>query len=74
VFDPGGEGARVTATLLNRRGVEMRSLDPLGVSREDLTDFGLPLAWLVPGEYQLELRAANRRGIVTQRVTFRVVG
>jgi hypothetical protein len=74
VFDPGGEGARVTATLLNQRGVEMRSLDALAVSREDVTDFGLPLAWLVPGEYHLELRAANRRGVATQRVTFRVVG
>ena len=29
VFDSGGEGAQVTATLLNQRGVEMRSLDPL---------------------------------------------
>ena len=64
----------MTATLLNQRGVEMRSLDAVGVLREDLTDFGLPLAWLVPGEYQLELRAANRRGVATQRVTFRVVG
>lgn len=73
-FDPGGEGARVTATLLNQRGVEMRSLDALGVSREDLTDFGLPLAWLAPGEYQLELRAVNRHGVTTQRVTFHVVG
>jgi VWFA-related protein len=74
VFDPRGEGAQVTATLLNQRGVEMRSLDALGVSREDLTDFALPLAWLVPGQYQLEVRAANRRGVATQRVTFRVVG
>ena len=64
----------MTATLLNQRGVEMRSLAALGVSREDLTDFGLPLAWLVPGQYQLEVRAANRHGVATQRVTFRVVG
>jgi hypothetical protein len=52
----------------------MRSLDALAVSRDDVTDFGLPLAWLVPGEHHLELRAANRRGFATQRVTFRVVG
>ena len=73
-FDPGGDGVRVTATLLNLRGVEMRSLDALGFSREDVSDFSLPLASLVPGQYELEVRAANRHGVATQRVTFRVVG
>jgi hypothetical protein len=64
----------VTATLLNQRGGEMRGLDPLGRPHEDVTDFGLPLAGPAPGEYQLELRAVNRHGAVTARVTFRVVG
>jgi VWFA-related protein len=74
VFDPGGGGARVTATLLNQRGQPMRGLDALGPPRDDVTEFGLPLAALASGEYQLELRAVNGRGAATGRVTFRVVG
>jgi VWFA-related protein len=74
VFDPGGEGARVTAALLNQRGLEMRGLDPLGPSHDDVTDFALPLVGLAPGEYQLELRAVNRRGAASERMRFRLVG
>jgi VWFA-related protein len=74
VFDPGGEGARVTVTLLNQRGLEIRSIDPLGVSHRDLTDFALPLVGLAPGEYQLVVEAVNNRGRAKERVTFRLVG
>lgn len=74
VFDPSGAGVRVTATLLNQRGVAMRSLDLLGRPREDVSDFALPLATLALGEYQLELRAGNQYGSATERLTFRVIG
>jgi VWFA-related protein len=74
VFDPGGEGARVTAALLNQRGVPMRELDPLGPARDGVTDFSLPLAGLASGDYQLEVRAVNPRGAATERLSFRIIG
>jgi VWFA-related protein len=74
VFDPGGEGARVTLTLLNQHGLEMRRIDPLVASHDDVTDFALPLVGIAPGEYQLEVRAVNRRGTASKRLTFRLVG
>jgi hypothetical protein len=34
----------------------------------------LPLSWLVPGEYQIELQCSNANGAVRQRITIRVTG
>jgi VWFA-related protein len=74
VFDPSGEGVRVTLTLLNQLGQEMRRIDPLGPSHDDLSDFALQLMGLAPGEYQLDVRAVNQRGTANERVTLRLVG
>ncbi|HJR58165.1 MAG TPA: VWA domain-containing protein [Vicinamibacterales bacterium] len=74
VFDPGGEGTRVTLTLRNQQDVEMRGIDPLGASHDGVTDFALPLVGLAPAEYWLEVRAENRRGTASERVSFRLIG
>jgi VWFA-related protein len=69
--DPTGTPVRVTARLLNRAGQTMRALeaDP-GV--ESPTQFALPLASLAPGQYEVEVTAENRYGVVSDRVSFRV--
>ena len=64
--------AQVTATLLNRTGAPMRSLDRIGDPREGFTDFVLPAGLVMPGEYQIELRVSNRHGTIADRITFRV--
>jgi VWFA-related protein len=74
-FEPSGSGVRVTATLLNQRGVPMRSLERIdGTPREDVTGFALPLVSVMPGEYLIELQAENEHGTVTERLSFRVIG
>ena len=74
-FDPSGTAVQVTAKILSGWGQPMRDIDPLTTTpREGMPQFALPLAWLVPGEYLLELQAANDHGAVKQRITFRVTG
>jgi hypothetical protein len=51
----------------------MREIDALGVTPRDGTaQFALPLSWLVPGQYQIELQGSNANGAVKQRVSFKV--
>jgi len=74
-FDPSGTAVTVTAKVLNGWGQPMREIDPLTTTpRDGMPQFALPLAWLVPGEYLLELQAVNDHGAVKQRITFRVTG
>ena len=66
---------QVTAKVLNAWGQPMRDIAAIGTTpRDGLTQFALPLSWLVPGQYQLELQAANANGAVKERVAFRISG
>jgi hypothetical protein len=74
-FDPSGTAVQVTAKILSGWGQPMRDIDPLtSSSRDGMSQFALPLAWLVPGEYLIELQATNDHGAVKQRISFRVTG
>jgi VWFA-related protein len=74
-FDTSGASVQVTAQVLNARGQPMRAIDATaGTVREGITQFALPLAWLVPGAYQIELLGANANGAVRERLAFRVTG
>lgn len=74
-FDPSGTAVQVTAKVLSGWGQPMRDIDPIATTpRDGMSQFALPLAWLVPGEYLIELQAANDHGAVKQRITFRVTG
>jgi VWFA-related protein len=74
-FDPSGTAVEVTAKVLNDRGQPMRSIDATaGAPRDGVTEFALPLAWLVPGAYLLEVTGMNVHGAVKERVAFRVTG
>jgi VWFA-related protein len=72
-FDASGAAVQVTARVLNAWGQPMREIDALGVTPRDGTaQFALPLSWLVPGQYQIELQGSNANGAVKQRVSFKV--
>ena len=72
-FDSSGTVVQVTAKILNSLGQPIREIDPLAQTPRDGTaQFGLPLSWLVPGEYQIELTGANTNGSAKQRITFKL--
>jgi VWFA-related protein len=74
-FDVSGSAVQVSAKILNGWGQPMRDIDPLTTTpRDGMPQFALPLSWLVPGEYQIELMGANANGAVKQRITIRVTG
>ena len=75
IFDPSGTAVQVTAKVLNSLGQPIREIDALQATpRDEVAQFGLPLSWLVPGEYQIELMATNTNGSVRQRITFKLTG
>ena len=68
-----GAAVQVTANVLNAMGQPMRDIDARQATpRDGVSQFGMPLSWLAPGEYQIELQAANGNGTVKQRITFKV--
>ncbi len=74
-FDASGLAVQVTAKVLNAWGQPMRDIDAIGTTpRDGLTQFALPLSWLVPGQYQIELQGTNSNGAVKERVAFKVSG
>jgi VWFA-related protein len=74
-FDASGTVVQVTAKILNAMGQPIRDIDALAATpRDGVAQFGLPLSWLVPGEYQIELTGANTNGSVRQRITFKLTG
>jgi len=74
-FDSSGTVVHVTARILNAMGQPIHEIDRLAETPRDGTaQFGLPLSWLAPGEYQIELTGVNTNGSVKQRITFKLTG
>jgi VWFA-related protein len=73
-FDASGASVQVTAKVLNELGHPMRTISATaGPLRDGVTQFALPLSWLVPGAYQIELLGSNANGAVRERLAFRVI-
>jgi VWFA-related protein len=73
VFDGSGTAVQVSAKVLNEWGQPMRDIDALdGTPLEGMSQFSLPLSWLAPGDYLLEVLGTNANGSVRQRVAFTV--
>ncbi len=64
----------VSARLLNRWGQRMRDLDVLDATGTGIVQFGLSLAWLVPGEYEIELRTREAGRETSQKIPVKVIG
>ncbi len=74
-FDVSGVAVQVTVKVLNEWGQPMRDIAPLDATpRDGMPQFALPLSWLVPGEYQLEVLGTNANGAAKERLAFRVTG
>jgi VWFA-related protein len=74
-YDGSGTAVQVTAKVLNEWGQPMRDIDPLDATpRDGTSQFALPLSWLVPGDYLIEVLGTNANGAVRQRVAFTVTG
>jgi VWFA-related protein len=75
VYDASGAAVTVSARVLNERGDTMRDIERTDSAAGDqIAQFALPLSWLVPGQYMIELSGANANGTVRERVAFRVRG
>ena len=74
-FDASGTAVQVTMKVLNEWGKPMRDIDALDTTPRDGTpQFALPLSWLVPGDYLIEVLCTNANGAVKERVAFTVTG
>lgn len=72
-FDVSGAAVQVTAKVLNEWGQPMRNIDAIAAPPGDgMPQFALPLSWLVPGDYHIELLGTNATGTVKERVAFKV--
>jgi VWFA-related protein len=70
-----GDPVPVTAILLNRLRQPMRELPAMeSPGARHVTQFDLPLATLVPGDYALRFAVPGPGGEVSEYVTFRVGG
>ena len=62
----------IGAGVLNRRGQFMRRLEALTPATDGVARFDLPLAWLAPGEYYIEVAATDGQHKAGERLPFRV--
>ena len=75
VYDSSGTAVQVSARVLNELGQPMRDLESAGgAGANGVAQFALPLSWLGPGQYLIEVAGANANGTVKERVAFRVRG
>jgi len=74
-FDASGIAVQVTAKVLNEWGQPMRDIDALDATpRDGMPQFSLPLSWLAPGDYLIEVLGTNANGAVKERIAFKVTG
>jgi VWFA-related protein len=64
----------VSARLLNRWGHPMRELATIDAHGSGVVQFDLPLAWLMPGEYEIELRTKQAGNEGSQKIPVKVIG
>ncbi|MEO8521144.1 MAG: VWA domain-containing protein [Acidobacteriota bacterium] len=70
VFDSRGAAVEVSASVLNGRGELMRNLEEMPGA--GAAQFGLPLSWLGPGSYLLQIVGRTAAGATTERQGFTV--
>jgi VWFA-related protein len=74
VYTPGNVPGVVTATIVNVRGQKIRDLEALPPSRSGTAQFDMPVAFLPPGDYGLELAVETPGGAARQLVRFVLTG
>ena len=70
-----GAPVTVTAQLVNRQRQVLRALPPMpSPSGRGVAAFDVPLGWLAPGEYAIELTATTSAGSAKETIRFRLRG
>lgn len=69
-----GAATSLTARVLNRSGQALRDIPALREALDGIRQFDLPLSWLAPGEYTIELNATNATGAAREIIRIRVTG
>jgi len=72
-YNPDGAPVTVSVVVSNMKGATIRSLDQLP-SNGGAPQFDLPLAFLAPGEYGIEVKVTSPTGVARQLIRFRLVG
>jgi len=75
VFDPAGTAVTVTSAIVNSRGQRIRDIARLASAADTgAPEFDLPLGWLAPGEYGIEISVVGGSGVARQLVPIRITG
>jgi VWFA-related protein len=72
-YNPDGAPVTTSAVVSNIRGTTIRTLEPIPMDR-GAPQFDLPLAFLAPGEYGIELKVTSPTGTARQLIRFRLIG
>jgi VWFA-related protein len=74
-YSASGTNVNLNARLMNRAGQILRELVPMDRNTgSSVRQFDLPLAWLAPGEYSIELNANSSKGKAREVVRFKITG
>ena len=69
-----GSNVAVTARVVNRVGQVLREIQPMKSGGPEVAQFDIPLAWLAPADYTIELTAKNAAGNAREVIRIRVTG
>jgi VWFA-related protein len=74
-YNPDGAPVTTSAAVSNIRGQTIRKLEPLPPAEPGAApQFDLPLAFLAPGDYGIEVTATSPTGTARQLIRFRLTG
>ena len=74
-YNPDGAPVDITVSLLNVKSQLIRPLDRLPLAGTGVPlQFDLPLAFLAPGEYTIDVKVASATGTARQLVKIRLIG
>jgi hypothetical protein len=74
-YSPSDGTIAVSARILSRSGQALRELEPMkAIVVHGIVQFDVPLSWLAPADYVIELNAKNTAGAAREVIRFRVTG
>ena len=73
-YNPDGAAVTTTVNVVNLKGQSIRPLDRVSIAGQNILQFDLPLAFLAPGEYSIDVRVTSPTGTARQLIGFRIIG
>jgi VWFA-related protein len=74
-YNPDGAPLTTSVAIANQKGQLIRQLDPLPIAAGAVTpQFDLPLAFLAPGEYTIEVKVVSPTGTARQLIRITLIG